>query len=92
MKMIDVKNNNKVFHSVGDKIISYESILAFIIQRSQKAGDLTKNEMVWIYNSVIKPMVDEYLENPVGKDYICFNYETGYFFLSEDEIIRKKVL
>jgi len=93
MKQEDLKDkNNKVFRSICDKIISYESILSFIIQRSQRGGDLTEADMVWIYNSVIEPMLEEYLENPVGKDYIGFNYEIGYFFLSEDKIIRKKSL
>jgi len=89
---VDFTDNNKTYHSICVKIKDIECINDFVFERSSRGGELNDDDVWFIFNSVVLPMGRLYVKDPVGKDYIGFNYENGYFFLSEEEVISKKLV
>jgi len=72
--------------SIARKIVTIEDILTFIADRTEK-------EMkILVFNEIALPMFVKYFYNPTGKDYIAYNQEDGYCFLSEKEIVKKTLV
>lgn len=73
----------KIQSSHGIDIREADDILAFIYKTTNG-----KNKKK-VFNTIALPMYLEYINNPIGKDYIAYNETYGFCFLAQKEIVKK---
>ena len=82
MENITLLCGMEIHSSHGIDIMEADDILAFIYKTTNG-----KNKKK-VFNTIALPMYLEYINNPVGKDYIAFNETHGFCFLAKKEIVR----
>lgn len=75
--------------STAIRILQEDDILDFVMSIVKPK---TEKEFKEVFLDIVKPMFNQYVENPKRFDYIAFNQENGFCFLEEKEVLRKKHL
>ena len=86
----------QIYRSTCVEVESVEDILGFItltfgIHNFDLTNPLHETLRIDIFQRVALPLVSQYQEEPFNKKYIAYHEQFGIFFLSEDDVIGKKL-